>query len=341
MLIEQAIRIANFTNSRIPIMALKPKSLRDISLVKYAFPEPSQLKVLTDFVLTRDEVPHVELEDSLRAISRRFDRFPMKGRALDLYTNNRIRLLNNKETIKIPTLLPGWRMGGTHGVEVYVNATPYAPTAGLGAMDVRKLFGLMVFGAVLVDTYDKWDKISSSMVIAKSGAAVYARVMHKVVDRITGVGMDRMRSDQVKFIFAKYFLVNMLHRTANETTDSLATSATMGTANNALVDFEAAAASIAGVGTQTELYSLDFLPFVDAVAKSQPWLIRMTGRGFIQNYTSMYAPPALMGAEDAGYFFAILATHQAGADIVASFSFDPVYGREGDDVLDELARLVR
>jgi hypothetical protein len=320
----------------------QPKPLSSLSLVKLAFPSTDKLKDLTQFALERDGVSHAEMEDGLRAISRRFERFPLKGRALDLYTNNRINLLANKETVHVPTLLPAWRVAGADGrVQAMVNVTPYVPAAGAGQMDVRKMFGFIVLGAVLVDTYDNWPKISASATLAKSASTVYARAMHKVVDRITGIGMDRMRSDQIKFAFAKFFLVSMLMRAANETTDAIAKSATLGTADNALADFEVAIATAAGVQNQNELYALGFTEFVDAMAKSTPWMQRLTSRGFIQNLTSMYDPPILMAAEDAGYFLAVLATHQAGAEIVKGFGFDPVYGKEGDETLDELARLVR
>ena len=319
----------------------QPKSLRELSLVKLSFPNQDKLKDLTQFVLNRDAVPHADLEDGLRAISRRFERFPLKGRALDLYTNNRVHLLSNKETVQVPTLLPGWRVGSDRGPMAYVNVTQYTPATGAGQMDVRKLFGFIVLGAVLVDTYESWGKISASMPLAKSGSVVYARMMHKVIDRITGIGMDRMRSDQVKFVLAKYFLIGMMGRPANETTDSIATAATAGSANNALVDFESALGQAAGAASQAELYSKGFLDFIDALAKAAPWMARLTARGFVQNFSSMYGPPSLLMAEDAGYFYALMATHQAGAEIISGFSFDPVYGREGDEALDEVARLVR
>ena len=319
----------------------QPKPLRELSLVKLSFPNQDKLKDLTQFVLNRDAVPHADLEDGLRAISRRFERFPLKGRALDLYTNNRVHLLSNKETVQVPTLLPGWRVGSDRGPMAYVNVTQYTPAAGAGQMDVRKLFGFIVLGAVLVDTYESWGKISASMPLAKSGSVVYARMMHKVIDRITGIGMDRMRSDQVKFVLAKYFLIGMMGRPANETTDSIATAATAGSANNALVDFESALGQAAGAASQTELYGKGSLDFIDALAKAAPWMARLTARGFVQNFSSMYGPPSLLMAEDAGYFYALMATHQAGAEIISGFSFDPVYGREGDEALDEMARLVR
>ena len=354
----------------------QPKPLRELSLVKLSFPNQDKLKDLTQFVLNRDAVPHADLEDGLRAISRRFERFPLKGRALDLYTNNRVHLLSNKETVQVPTLLPGWRVGSDRGPMAYVNVTQYTPATGAGQMDVRKLFGFIVLGAVLVDTYESWGKISASMPLAKSGSVVYARMMHKVIDRITGIGMDRMRSDQVKFVLAKYFLIGMMGRPANETTDSIATAATAGSANNALVDFESAlgqaagaasqaelyskghldfidaqakakakaagaASQAAGAASQAELYSKGFLDFIDALAKAAPWMARLTARGFVQNFSSMYGPPSLLMAEDAGYFYALMATHQAGAEIISGFSFDPVYGREGDEALDEMTRLVR
>ena len=319
----------------------QPKPLRELSLVKLSFPNQDKLKDLTQFVLNRDAVPHADLEDGLRAISRRFERFPLKGRALDLYTNNRVHLLSNKETVQVPTLLPGWRVGSDRGPMAYVNVTQYTPAAGAGQMDVRKLFGFIVLGAVLVDTYESWGKISASMPLAKSGSVVYARMMHKVIDRITGIGMDRMRSDQVKFVLAKYFLIGMMGRPANETTDSIATAATAGSANNALVDFESALGQAAGAASQTELYGKGSLDFIDALAKAAPWMARLTARGFVQNFSSMYGPPSLLMAEDAGYFYALMATHQAGAEIISGFSFDPVYGREGDEALDEMTRLVR
>ena len=319
----------------------QPKPLRELSLVKLSFPNQDKLTDLTQFVLNRDAVPHADLEDGLRAISRRFERFPLKGRALDLYTNNRVHLLSNKETVQVPTLLPGWRVGSDRGPMAYVNVTQYTPAAGAGQMDVRKLFGFIVLGAVLVDTYESWGKISASMPLAKSGSVVYARMMHKVIDRITGIGMDRMRSDQVKFVLAKYFLIGMMGRPANETTDSIATAATAGSANNALVDFESALGQAAGAASQTELYGKGSLDFIDALAKAAPWMARLTARGFVQNFSSMYGPPSLLMAEDAGYFYALMATHQAGAEIISGFSFDPVYGREGDEALDEMTRLVR
>ena len=319
----------------------QPKPLRELSLVKLSFPNQDKLTDLTQFVLNRDAVPHADLEDGLRAISRRFERFPLKGRALDLYTNNRVHLLSNKETVQVPTLLPGWRVGGDRGPMAYVNITQYTPASGASQMDVRKLFGFIVLGAALVDTYESWGKISASMPLAKSGCIVYSRMMHKVIDRITGIGMDRMRSDQVKFVLAKYFLIGMMARPANETTDSIATAATAGSANNALVDFESALGQAAGAASQAELYSKGSLDFIDALAKAAPWMARLTARGFVQNFSSMYGPPSLLMAEDAGYFYALMATHQAGAEIISGFSFDPVYGREGDEALDEMARLVR
>jgi hypothetical protein len=107
------------------------------------------------------------------------------------------------------------------------------------------------------------------------------------------------------------------------------------------VDFESALGQAAGAASQAELYGKGSLDFIDALAKAAPWMARLTARGFVQNFSSMYGPPSLLMAEDAGYFYALMATHQAGAEIISGFSFDPVYGREGDEALDEMTRLVR
>jgi hypothetical protein len=345
------------------MMANQPKPFVSLSLIGQAYPDKSKLAALTHFALDRDEIPHSEIEDSLRVISRRFERFPLKGRALYLYTNQRIHLLGNKETVQVPSFLPGWRVGSSRGVSAFVNAVPYVPAAGPDRMDVRKLFGLILVGQILIDTNEQWGRITNSLSLAKSSAAVYSRLMFKVVDRICGTGSDRMRSDQVKYVFAKYFLLNMLSMSATEGVEAIASDIAKTTAVPALLAFEAAMVPKSDDRIDMEsgmsalllsgskeppaptgddkpgTYSLGLIDFLQALKGADQWLARLTARGFLQTFVSMYNASALLAAEDAGYFFATLATHQAGADMVNSFAFDPVYGNEGPDVLVDFARL--
>jgi hypothetical protein len=321
-------------------MRHQPKSLRELSLIKLSFPDLNKLAAIANLSAARDGATHADLEDSLKSISRRFERFSLKTRALDLYTNNRIAILVNKETVQVPMILPGWRIKGLNdNIVGVVNVVPYVPASGISNMDVRTLFSLMLVSTVLIDTYDHWNKISTSLPIAKNGAIVYTRFIHKVIDRLTGIGLDRLRSDQIKYILAKYFLINLLGREPSETTDNIALGATIGSAQTALVDFENTLGEVIAAKTQADIYGLGFLEFIDAIGKSTPWLNRLTSRAFIQAYTSMYRPAALLAAEDASYFLAILATHQAGSEIASGFAIDPAYGKEGDLILDELARL--
>lgn len=319
-----------------------PKPLPSLSLIQQAFPDQAKLVELTRLVVDRDSVSHVEIEDALRAVNRRFDKLPLKSRALDLYTNNRIVLLGNKETVKAPTILPAWRVASERGVVAYVNATPYVPASGAAQMDVRRLFGLLVFGAVMVDAYDNWTKVVSSTGLAQKASAVYSRMMHKVADRLTGAGMDKMRSDQLKYAFAKFCLIGMMGRAPSETTDAAALAATSGVSSRAaLTEFEGTLAQAAQAADQAALYGLPLTQFLAAIPGAAPWANRMTVRGFVQAFTAMYGNPSLLLMEDLSFFLAGLATHQVGAEIISSYSFDPVFGRDGEAAIDELARLLR
>lgn len=320
-------------------MATPPKSITALSIVATAFPDPAQLRALTQFVLDRDRVPHAEVEDALRAINRRFDRFPLKTRVLDLYTNNRIILLCNPETVKVPSLLPAWRVATDRGPTAYVNLTPYAPQAGAGAIDVRRLFGLLLFGEVLIDSLTAWPKLQASLALAKAGARVYSAMMFKIADRLLGVSADPLHTDQLRYVFAKYFTVNMLGRETSETTDAIAMALRPASSPAALAAFEGAVAEGSKLITQADLYSLNLIDFLQALSRSDRWMARLTARGFLQAFSSLYNPPALLAAEDACYFLAVLASHQAGAEIVQSYAFDPVYVPVGDDVVTEFARL--
>jgi hypothetical protein len=318
-----------------------PKPLMSLGLVKHVFPDQSKLADLTRIAVDRDAIRHADIEDSLRSINRRFERLPLKGRTLDLYTNNRIVLLGNKETVVAPTVLPAWCLVTGGRVVAYVNATPYVPAAGPASMDLRRLFGLLVTGEVLVDTYDSWPKLTSSQTLCAKVAAVYARMMHKVADRITGVGMDRMRSSQLKYVFAKYLLVGMAGRIPNEGTDATAAAVAPDTSTAALLEFESSVAAAAKAPDQAALYSADAVNFLAAVASSVPWMSRMTVRGFIQTFTAMYGNPSLLMMESLGYLVAGMASHQIGAELVNSYAFEPVFAREGGEAIDELARLLR
>jgi hypothetical protein len=320
----------------------KPKTIRDLSLIQLYFPDTEKLKnLLTNIILSRDAISHVVLDDSLKTISRRFDHFPLKEKALYHYTNNKIQLLSNKETIKIPTFLPAWRVASPLGINVYFNATPYVPISDPTGLDIRKLFGFLVYSCILIDTYNSWDKIIYNNIIIKNSANIYAKMIHKVIDRLTGIGMDRLRSDQIKYVFAKYFLINMIGRVANDTVDSIASTVILGTGLTALADFETTFASSMKIETQSELYHLNFLEFITGISKSVSWLDRLNTRNFLQTFTSMFGSPILLAAEDATYLLASIGSHQVGSDIISSYNFDGIYGKEGDLIIDEFARLIR
>jgi hypothetical protein len=320
-------------------MADQPKPFISLSLVRQTLPQDAQLKGLTQFSEERDGIPHEDIAETLRNISRRFDRFPLKSRALDLYSNRRIHLLGNKETVKVPTFLPGWRVAAPRGVTSFVNAVPYIPASGVQNIDPRKLFGLILLGQILVDTIDSWPRISSSAALATAGATVYSRMMFKIADRIAGTGSDRMRSDQVKYLFAKYFLIGMMGAEPGEAVDAAANDVAPGTAVAALEAFEANAAYKSDKDDQKAFYGVGILDFISQMSKADDWLGRLTSRGFIQAFTSLYNTPSLLACEDAAFFFAMLANHQAGSELISSYSFDPIYGNEGPEVLLELARL--
>ena len=340
-------------------MNATPKSLTSIRLASMTFGDSQErMKALTQFVLERDAIKHADLEDSLRAINRRFERYPLRSKVLDLYSNRRLILLSNKQTVQVPTLLPAWRVATSSGVAAYINVTPFTPSAGPAAIDVRKLFGFMTIGAALVASYDSYPKILASSQIAENGATVYTRMMFKPIDRITAIGMDKLRSDQVKYVLAKYYLINMMHREPSKEVDALARRAlNIASSDLALSAFEAQLASQISKKTeksitdkttdqnqvqitQAEVYRKDILVFMDALSGTAPWLSMLTSRSFLQNFASMYGAASALMMEDLTYFLALSASHQCGSEIINSFSYDPVYGVQGDNMINEFARLV-
>ena len=313
------------------------KKLTDLSLFTSLF-KPNDIYTIMTYNPVDDGIPHADLEESLKVIQRRYA-FPLKSAVLDYYTNDRITLLGSKR-VNVVTSMPAWRVvkGTPKRCHVFVNAVPYIPASSRTEMNHRRIYTLLQIGAVLAISYDHERRVLASSTISRLGSGIYARMMLKVVDRVVTLGRDMMYRDHLRYVFAKYFLVNMMERPSNETTDGLARSATSGkTSRVNLETFEETLVSSSGASNAQTLYDKNIMDFLKSMSQSDRKLSRMTVRSFIQTYIKLYGAPATFAMEEIGYFLAIMASHTTGAELVYSFSLDPVVGTYGDDMISELS----
>ena len=315
------------------------KRLTDLSLFNWLF-KPNDVLKLMNYNPNDDGIPHADLEESLRVIQRRYN-FPLKSAVLSRYTDGEITLLGN-ERVNVISSLPAWRItkGSAGKCHTFVNAVPYIPALKQTEMNHRRIYTLLQFGTVLQIAYERESKILTNASIARIGSGIYSRMMLKVVDRIVTLGRDVSQRDKLRYIFAKYFLANMLSRPLNDTTDGIARSTTSGkTSNMALESFEEAAVSASGFNSASSFYSNNLMDFLRSVNQSDRIFSKLTVREFIRTFIKLYGAPAAFAMEEVGYFLAVIAAHTAGAEFVYSFSLDPVAGSFGEELISDLSSI--
>ena len=319
------------------------KNFDELSLLKMSFKNfESASNEMKNLYPGRDSIPHKDIEEILKVINRRF-KFPLKEITFDFYTNDRIVLLGNQETVKVQLVLPAWlKQSQSENIVAYVNLTPYL-SGNIDNINNRLLYGFMQYGASLI-LARKFDlKLSSSNVIAKEGSVLYARMMSKIFDRIASISIDKIKLDKIRYTFAKYFLINLMGFPVDSASIEIyAKGATTNTATeNILNQFENNFAITANAKDQQSLYSLDLLTFISFLIKSTPWLSKITTRAFIQDFIALFNASSFLAMESFAYFLATMASLETGAEIIKSYSFEPLFGKEGEKVVAEFVRLIR
>jgi|JI10StandDraft_1071094.scaffolds.fasta_scaffold88995_5 hypothetical protein len=303
----------------------RPKTLVQLDTAKFLLND--KLEVLTEISEVRDGLSIKDLNDQLINITKKFDRVPMKDMMITLLVDGRIKVIGNRETVRVPAALSNWRVMGTNGLPVtLVNISPYLPSTGVNSVDVRKLFGLLIGGAISLKGYENWSSIKASRVIVENGVLIYTRMMYKVLDRMISLGTDEFRSNKIKFVFAKYFLINLTQKIPSLDLDKfviekVAKNATLSAVQE--FEFSMSQAGEASIN-QMEMYNLSLLKFLEKMKEAEPWTNRMTVRGFLQNLAQMYGAPSLLMAEDLLYFLQGIAYHNLGSEIISSYTFNTV-----------------
>lgn len=317
---------------------LKPFS--QTSAGKFLISSSNITKTIDTIVRPRDDLDYAAISEKLRNISRRFN-FPLKNLTVDAYSNGAIALLNNREMIRLPTMLPAFTANVNGNFITSVNCTPFVPS-NVENLNERQLYAMMQYGTVLNTSARLYNKFAFSNVIQKEGGMVYALMMLKVFDKMIGLSTDEMHRNQLLFFFIKYFNVALLGRTNYDTVTTLADNLTSSTALLIKQNFENSLASAVGAKSQAELYAKPLFEIITSMAETADWLNRMTARGFVQNYLALFQPSALLALERFDYFAAYVVNFASDVGLYSNdVLMSSVVGRSGIAFYTEFIRLTR
>ena len=299
---------------------------------------PSRARIIAEMgnpeIVTGSALPDDLMEEHLNVISRRY-RFTNVQEIVDLARKERV-VVTAYEKTQIPPFIPSWLVYNTsRQVVAVVNAAPYTKIQkNIIDIDTKRLFGLLMIGMLNLKLYGSNVKIVNNVPVLTTLTKIYTRMVMKVLDRNYSVNLDKVKSDQISYLVAKFFLINVVGKTDNDTVKSIA-----------------ANCCTKGVATQQQILSTEdnfsirfenISVFYDTDLPSAFSILNeMTLRGVLESYCKMYGDFNFLSLEYFYNFVAFVMTSFTSSNFGNDALLQSVAGNELDSAFRLVNNIVR
>lgn len=285
---------------------------------------------------TLDDLSLDLMEEELRIITKKYN-YPMKNKVIDdLTSKKRVIPIFNKERIKIPTYIPAYLFTVNNKVVSLVNLTNYgvmSKTKEEFAIDTKQLFACLQTGSILLGCYEKWNSIIMNQTICKLGALLYTKFLFKVFDKMYAVNLDAIKSDKLRFVCAKFFLLNLLGKSDSESVNNMAYSCISN--NTSLTTVKIFENSL-----PTNTYRR-FDDFLKALKGNVDGFRTLSIRTFLDTSLRMYGVSTLFALEFFPMFCHMLFSTAIGAHLNGEYVLESMLGNDIDRFYNEIANIIR
>ncbi|WRM43434.1 hypothetical protein [Staphylococcus phage LY01] len=245
-----------------------------------------------------------QLADTFSIIKNRINQ-ASKNEVVDKLENGDILLLNSKE-VKLPNFMPVLNIQGNKAL---VNITPYIKSN--MNINPNTLFGLAQAGLINIKVKKDSNKIRNNAKLLIYSSQIYSRLATKVMDKLYATNINKKDSDLISYMFAKFFLVSIIGRTNDDSTEQIAyKSCHNRTDFDVIKDMES---KFDGQSSMLNLFSL-FKEF-----KKHPNFNKFSSRSFIENFTKMYGETSILAIDHLPSFFTMIFSAYVNAGINKEF----------------------
>lgn len=245
-------------------------------------------KIVSDINPQMDLVSEDFLTESISVIKTRINQITKNAVLDELYMGKYI--LVNSKSVKIPNFI---NTINVNDGKVILNLTPYIK--GRNNITPNTLFGILQSGFISNHIKDNPNKIRNNVKLLKSASLIYSRLTSKVIDKVYATNINKGDSDLVSFMFAKFFLINMVGRIDNDSLNEIAyKSCHNETDKNEIIqksrEFD-----------QSVAFTNIFALFKELNKHSS--FNKFSVRTFIENFTKMYGETTILAIDHLPSFF--------------------------------------
>lgn len=280
--------------------------------------------------------PYVE---NIGEISRDYSKVTLTKPQFDLLTNeirykinfssrNAImaRLLNgkmipiNKENL----YLPAWCIRDANGkvTKTFINLFGKVKIKDQESMSFtpREVFGLCQIGYILEKFYENEARILNNQNITTYATEIYMRLMFRIIDSIYAIDSASSQAMNTRFLINKFFLINVLEKENNSTTDELAF--------RPLKNMDHLTRIKTALGNETpEMYN-SLEDFFKALPNFIPVLKTLDLSSVLRKYVLLYGEKSLLMLENYNMFIAIISSSVISSGLIRDFAVEQFLGKE-------------
>lgn len=313
------------------------KSITTCSLYKIQDSVTKLTERMLSYNEITDKVSESAIEEHIQIIKKRYT-FPLKVKTINTYQNGKIVFAYNKSKAPIPSYIPCYLMVDPKTKtpiavsNVTLLSTLNQERTNLN-INTRQLYTLMQTATITLGCLNNWNAITMNQNINKTGADIYSKIFTKVLDRMFAVNLDVNKTDKIKFIAAKFFLINILEKTNEGNINTVANACTSGTASlNTLLSF--------GQQFPKECFS-SFDKFIETLSEQVDGLGELNLRNYLDNYMRMYGVSALLALEYFPAFVHMISAMIIGANLNAEHIIENLIGKIADKFMVELSIILK
>lgn len=290
------------------------------------------------FLISRNNL-NQSASDSLKDLVdeiRKKEKLPVRLPAISaLIESKTIVPLVNREIFKtLPPLLPVLNINNMGKIFTYFNLIPYIKTTdenGQIVMNRRVLLSLMVGSLIVNQISNNPDKFLNNSKVLQYCATIYSRLIFKVIDRVYGISTNPVHEDQIRYLLAKFYLIHNVELTDIQKVNGLAIGAINQSSSVVVQTVDNSFGS--------ENY-VDINSFINGLVQLNTKLSGFNSRKLVQDMVSQYKNTAVLCIEYAPYIPMMAYTIYLNGNIFNEFTIEPMLGKEGLKLIQELDRLL-
>lgn len=265
---------------------------------------PIDINKITKTIKSEHLMNQDQLSDTFSIIRNRINQ-ASKHEVINNLESGKIILLNSKD-VKLPNFMPVLNIQNNSAL---VNITPYIKS-NLN-INPNTLFGLAQAGLINIKIKESANKIRNNVKLLISSSQIYSRLCTKVVDKLYATNINKKDSDLISYMFAKFFLISIVGRNADESTEQIA----YRSCHNR-TDFETIKEMenvFDGQSTMLNIFSL-----FEEFSKRQNFS-KFSARSFVENFTKMYGETSILAIDHLPSFFVMIFSAYVNAGINKEF----------------------